>query len=164
MKTGTALAIALVALVAFGTVSQAHQAKVADLVVDHPWARATLGNVPNGAAYMEITNNGTESDRLLGATSENADRVELHTHDMDGEVMRMRKVENGISIPAGETVAFEPGGLHVMMFGLKEKLVAGQATYITLEFEKSGDVDIMVMISKSAPKKQNQPSAHTGHQ
>ncbi len=163
MKFPLALVTTLAAMLAVVSGAQAHQEKIGDLVIDHPWARASLGNVPNGAAYMEVINNGAADDRLIGATSSNAERVELHTHEMEGEVMRMRKVEGGIAIPAGETVTFEPGGLHVMMLGLKDKLVAGEATYVTLQFEKAGEVDIMVMISKSTPKKEASESHHMGH-
>jgi periplasmic copper chaperone A len=135
---------AIGALVTIGT-AHAHDFKAGDLHIDHPWARATAPQQPNGAAYFTVANEGA-ADRLLEAQSPVADRVELHTHDVDSAgVMRMRQVE-AIDLPPGETTALEPGGLHVMLIGLENRLVEGEAFPLTLVFEKAGAVEVEVAV------------------
>lgn len=127
------------------TSALAHDFKAGDLHIDHPWARATAPQQPNGAAYFTVANEGA-ADRLLEAQSPVADRVELHTHDVDSAgVMRMRQVE-AIDLPAGETTALEPGGLHVMLIGLEDHLVEGEAFPLTLVFERAGAVEVEVAV------------------
>ena len=75
---------------------------------------------------MQITNTGDADDRLVAAASDVAERVELHTHIMDGDVMRMVEVEEGFAVTAGETIALERGGMHVMFLGLTRVLEAGR--------------------------------------
>ena len=86
--------IALVAIAAFATTpAPATEYKVGDLKIDHPWARASAGAAPAGAAYMTISTGGASADRLVGASTPVAGKAELHTHIMEGDVMRMRPVE-----------------------------------------------------------------------
>lgn len=92
----------------------------------------------NSAAYLLLRNTGGTSDRLAGAESSVASRVEIHESSMEGEVMRMRKVD-GLEIPAGSEVELKPGGLHLMLLGLDEPLTEGEEIEITLRFEQSGD-------------------------
>lgn len=135
---------ALAALGAIGT-ALAHDFKAGDLHIDHPWARATAPQQQNGAAYFTVANDGA-TDRLLEAQSPVAARVELHTHDVDSAgVMRMRQVE-AIDLPAGETTALRPGGLHVMLIGLEDRLVEGEAFPLTLVFEQAGTIEVEVAI------------------
>jgi len=68
--------------------------------------------------------------------------VELHTMTMDGDVMRMREVEGGIELPAGETVELAPGGLHIMFMGLESPFVEGETVPVTLTFEGGETIDL----------------------
>ncbi|MFO1188447.1 MAG: copper chaperone PCu(A)C [Alphaproteobacteria bacterium] len=124
---------------------QAHDYTLGDLKIGHPWARVSA--VQNGAAYMTIATTGTTGDRLVSAASPAADRVELHTHIMDGNVMRMRQVP-AIEVKPGETATLKPGGLHVMLLGLKKPLTEGLAFPLTLTFEKAGTIDVEVKVQK----------------
>ncbi|MEZ5862210.1 MAG: copper chaperone PCu(A)C [Geminicoccaceae bacterium] len=90
------------ALAAIGAV-QANEFKVGEITIDHPWARATAAQQANGAAYL-VVDNGGEADRILGAATPVAGRVELHNHIDDNGVMRMRQVE-AIDLPAGGATA-----------------------------------------------------------
>lgn len=147
LRSNTPLFSAVMAIFALGALDTAlgHDFKAGDLHIDHPWARATAPQQPNGAAYFTIAN-ASAADRLLEAQSPVADRVELHTHDVDSAgVMRMRQVE-AIDLPAGETTALEPGGLHVMLIGLEDRLVEGEAFPLTLVFEKAGAVEVEVAV------------------
>ena len=123
----------------------AHEFKLGDLMIDHPWARASIGQTPNGAAYMTITTSGQETDRLMAVESDVAKRVELHTHMMEEGVMKMRQVE-AIEVAPGEPTLLKPGGLHVMLMGLKTPLVEGESFPMTLVFERAGRVEVEVDI------------------
>lgn len=105
-----------------------------------PMAMAT------GAAYMTISNSGDVADRLVSASTEMAESIELHTTFDDGGVMKMQPLEDGIEIPAGEQVELQPGGLHVMLIGLAGDLVPGSSYTLTLEFAEAGTVDVEVPV------------------
>ena len=119
-----------------------------DVMVHDPWARASAGSARNGGAFMTLMNKGKTDDWLLSASSPAADKIELHTHIRDGEVMRMRAVES-ISVRAGDTTVLKPGGLHVMFFGLHAPLKEGDTFPLTLMFKNAGTKTISVAV-KSA--------------
>ena len=133
-----AIAIAL----SLAVPAAAHGFKVDDLTIGHPWTRATPGGAKIGGGYLSITNNGTTPDRLTGVSLSVADRGEIHEMKLDGGVMTMRPLANGIEIKPGETVKFEPGGYHVMFMDLKEPLKEGTMVKGQLQFEKAGKVDV----------------------
>lgn len=122
------------------------------LAVTQPWARFTAPGAANGAAYLVIRNNGAEPDRLIGAATPRAAKVELHESAMEGEVMTMRPRE-AIEIKPSETVRFEPGGLHIMLFGLSAPLKEGEAFPLTLRFEKAGALTIEVEVRRGGDMK-----------
>jgi copper(I)-binding protein len=125
----------------------AHDYVIGDLTIDHPWARPTVTTRQPGAAYFTIRNDGETDQRLIGAVPlDFAEAAELHTHINDDGIMRMRVVEGGVVIPAGETVSFEPGGLHVMLFGLEEPLTEGSPQLLRLEFEDLGTIDLLLAV------------------
>ena len=109
------------------------------ITVADPWARASAGLARTGAAYMSVSNTGSAADRLVGASSPAADKVELHEHVQEGDVMRMRPVPS-IELQPGASVTMQPGGLHVMLLGLKEPLREGQRVPATLVFQNAGPV------------------------
>ncbi len=108
-----------------------------------PWTRASAGMT--GAGYMTLRNTGEAADRLVAASTPAAGRAELHTMTMDGDVMRMRRVE-AIEIPPGGSTELRPGGLHVMLFGLKQPLKEGDRFPLTLRFERTGEVTVEVAV------------------
>ncbi|MFC7332888.1 copper chaperone PCu(A)C [Rhodocista pekingensis] len=132
--------------------------KAGPLSLEVVWARATASSAKAGAAYLTIVNGGAD-DRLTAAASPVAETVELHTHIMDGSVARMRKVEGGIEIPGDAELVLEPGGLHVMLMGLKQPLKPGESFPLTLTFEKAGTVGLTAQVR--APG--DEPDAHAGH-
>jgi copper(I)-binding protein len=111
-------------------------------IVD-PWARAAIqmGGTPTSAVYLIIRNEGEEADRLLGAESDAAQTVELHQSKMEGGTMKMEPVQ-AIDIPPGGQVELKPGGLHIMLIGLKRDLPAGERLTLVLHFERSGDIEV----------------------
>jgi copper(I)-binding protein len=120
----------------------AHDYKLGPLVIDHPWSRATPKGAAVAGGYMKITNTGTTPDRLVGGSAEVAKRFELHEMSMEGGVMKMRELSNGLEIPPGATVELRPGSYHVMMQNLSRQLTKGERVKASLTFEKAGKVDI----------------------
>jgi len=105
---------------------------LADVIVEAPYARAVPPGQPNSAAFMTL-NNGDKAVSLVSGSSSAAKVVELHTHTHKDGVMSMRKIDK-IDLPANGEVSLEPGGLHVMLIGLKEQLKADQQIDLTLNF------------------------------
>lgn len=113
-------------------------------VVSKAWARATPPGLEVGAAYMVIEGGG-RADRLVGASSERADMVDLHdVIEADG-VAKMRAIE-ALEIPARGRVELAPKGRHLMLMGLSAPLVAGQRFDVTLRFEVSGPQVVTVTV------------------
>lgn len=137
---GTVLAVSVSAL---ALPALAGEAKVGTIEVKEAWARATPARAPAGGAYLTIANTGSVTDNLLSAAVDVSKVAELHTHLQDGDVMRMVAVES-IELPAGKTVVMEPGGLHVMLIGLKGPLKEGTSFPMELTFAQAGKVTVTV--------------------
>jgi copper(I)-binding protein len=120
----------------------AHEMKIGNLLIFHPWSRQPLPAADVAAGFMKITNNGTEDDRLVKATATVSTTAQIHEMSMDNGVMKMSELAGGLVIPAGATVELKPGSYHVMFIGLRERPVEGTAFEGTLTFEKAGTVDI----------------------
>jgi len=131
----------------------AHEAvTLGNLEITAGYARATLPNAPVGGGYVAITNHGSEDDTLVSVTSDFSDNVQLHNMSVVDDVMKMYEMEDGIPIPAGETVTLAPGGLHIMFMQLKEPLVEGTKVKVTLDFAKAGEADVMLDVRNIAAK------------
>lgn len=120
------------------------------LRIEAPWTRAALEG-RQGAGFMTIRNTGTAADRLVSASSPVAVRVELHTHLRDGDVMRMRPVQD-IPVPAGGSATLAPGGLHLMFMGLNRALVAGETIPVTLRFAEAGEVTVQLRVQAAGAR------------
>ncbi|MDO8980006.1 MAG: DUF1775 domain-containing protein [Afipia sp.] len=116
--------------------------KIGDLVVASPWTRATPGGAKIAGGYLKITNNGKSPDRLVGAVTASADRVEIHEMSMTDGVMKMRPLTDGLIVKPGETVELKPGGFHMMFMDIKQQLKQGDTLKATLTFEKAGRLDL----------------------
>ena len=113
----------------------ADTAKVGDIAIDQPWARG----------YMILQNTGAVPDRLIGGSTPVATQVQLHTHVMEGGVAKMRPVD-AIEVAPGQPTVLEPGGAHVMLQGLTQKLEEGTTMPLTLVFEHAGKVTLEVPV------------------
>lgn len=123
-----------------------------DLTISGGFSRATLPNAPVGGGFVTITNKGASDDRLIAATSPAAGEVQLHEMAMEGDVMKMRELPDGIPVPAGETVSLQPGGLHMMFMQLAGPLVEGTSFPVTLTFEKAGTVTVELSVASPGAK------------
>ena len=128
----------------------AHEIKLGDLVISHPWSRPSPMASDVAAGFMKITNTGSTDDRLISATSSITETVQLHDMKMDGEVMKMFEVPGGIAIPAGKTVELKPKSLHVMFMKLKRAPAEGEEFKGTLTFEKAGTIEIEYEVTAQA--------------
>jgi len=127
-------------------IAHAHDFTLGALQISRPWSRATPPGAQAGGAFMKLTNKGKTADKLLRAATPAAASVELHTMSMEGNVMRMREVD-AIEIKPGASVALAPGGLHLMLIGLKQPLKQGDKVPMTLWFEKAGKVEVYLDIN-----------------
>jgi copper(I)-binding protein len=142
----TASPLALAAV----SVAQAHGYRIGDLHIEHPWTRPTATDRTPGAAYFIVTNRGGADDRLIEVRPhpDFAGRAEIHTHINDHGIMRMREVDGGLVIPAGEEVALQPGGLHIMLYELTGPLAEGDLHAMTLVFERSGEIEVAFYVQQ----------------
>ncbi|MEZ2219475.1 copper chaperone PCu(A)C [Rhizobium sp. RCC_161_2] len=121
-------------------------AKLGDLDISGGYVRAMLPGQPVGGGYITIHNGGKSDDKLTSVTSSQAGKVELHQMKMEGTIMKMREVKEGIAIPAGATVTLSPSGMHMMFKQVKTPFKQGGAVPVMLMFEKAGMVDITLPV------------------
>jgi copper(I)-binding protein len=139
IEIGLALALTLAAFLFVAMAVWAEQGN--GIALSQAWARPTIGYGRITAAYV------TDADKLRGASSPKAKRVEIHETAMtDQGVMKMRPVEDGLALPAGETVTLKPGGKHIMVMGLDGELAKGATLPLTLDFEVAGEVEVAVPV------------------
>ncbi|OAP42539.1 hypothetical protein AU381_15245 [Sinorhizobium glycinis] len=117
-----------------------------DLEISGGSAKAMLPGAKVGGGGFVIKNTGSADDRLVAVESPAAGRVELHEMAMENDVMKMRKLGDGIAIPAGETVELKGGALHLMFMEVRKPFVAGDAVPVTLTFEKAGKIDYVLPV------------------
>jgi copper(I)-binding protein len=103
--------------------------------VTDAWARATVPGQTVGAVYMQLRS--AKAARVVGVKTPAARRAEIHTSSHEGGVMRMRKLP-ALELPAGQSVALEPGGNHLMLFDLRRPLKTGERVKLTLVIERAG--------------------------
>ena len=151
-------ALAALGAVAGAAVVMAHDHGAGSVQIGHPWARPTVAGQKAGGGYLTLENRGRSADRLLSARSSAAERVELHSMQMDGDVMRMRQLE-AIELEPGARVELKPGGMHLMLVGLKAPLAKGAKVPLTLRFEQAGEVRVELQVEQGAPA----PHGATGH-
>ncbi len=131
-----------------------------ELRVERPWARASATEgAKAGAAYFTLVNLGAEADRLIGVATPLARKAGLHNIVMDQGVMKMVPVA-AIEISPGEPAVLRPGGLHVMLMGLKAPLIEGESFPLTLTFENAGSIEIEVMIQGPAAMRSGMMHKH----
>ena len=158
MKHRLALCILLAAL---GGVASAEEYRLGDLVVKDPWAREMPPVSETGAVWFRVVNHGG-ADQIVSVQSPFAERAELHTHELEDGVAKMRHLPS-VEVPAHGDLVFEPGDRHVMMIGLEEPLVAGESFPMTIRFAQAGEVEVQVRIRSSEMAGYGGLSGHSGH-
>lgn len=156
----TALTPTPPALAQHATHDDAAPITIGSIEITGPFSRATLPNAPVGGGFLTLTNIGAEDDRLVGAESPIARQTQIHEMAMEGDVMKMRQLTDGVAIPAGESVVLEPGGFHLMFMGLNGAITEGETVPVTLTFEKAGTITVDLPAAGTAA---DAPAGHMGH-
>jgi copper(I)-binding protein len=134
-------ALMLAAVLSLGS-ARADDYTVGSLKIHNPWARATATGAQVAGAFLTVTNTGKDADRLIGGSIIAAQTVQVHEMKMDGDVMKMRRMEQGLELPPGATLVLKPGSYHLMLLKLTQPLKQGSRLKGTLEFAKAGKVDV----------------------
>jgi uncharacterized protein YcnI/copper(I)-binding protein len=124
--------------------------KAGSLEISGGAIKAMLPGAKVGGGGFTVKNDGSEDDTLISVESPAAGRVELHEMTMQNDVMKMRKLEGGIAIPAGETVDLNSGSLHLMFMDVQKPFTEGDSVPVTLTFEKAGKVDYVLPVGDTA--------------
>lgn len=145
MRTFSKLVFAAV-LIGFAAPAFAQGAGSTSITVEQPWSRATPAGAKTGAVYMTIDNKSGTADRLTGASSDVADKLQIHEMKVENGVMQMREMSDGLSVPGNGSVVLKPGSYHVMLIGLKKPLTTGETFPLTLTFAKAGNISVTVPV------------------
>ena len=121
----------------------------ADVEIDGAYARASIPNVPNSAAFFVIKNNSDKDIAITSANSDIAEKNELHTHIKENQMMKMMKIEK-LVVPAKSSLELKSGGDHVMLIGLKKELKAGDEISLELSFSDGDKKSIKVPVKDLA--------------
>ncbi|MFQ3192624.1 MAG: copper(I)-binding protein [Paraglaciecola sp.] len=126
----------------------------AEVKVTDATVRLLPPGVPNTAAYFSIENSSDTSQVLIGASADFATKAEIHNHILVNDMMRMEQ-QSEVVIEPGQSVQFAPGGLHIMLFGLKQPLLDGQSVTISLQTKDGESIIITANVAR--------PSVHKHH-
>lgn len=162
MRTISKLAFAAL-LIGFAAPPLAQGAGNSSIIVEQSWSRATPSGAKTGAVYLTIDNKSGAPDRLTGAFSNVADKLQIHEMKVENGVMKMRQVPGGLPIPANGSVALKPGSYHVMLIGLKKPLTAGEKFVLTLTFEKAGNISVTVPVQAMSAMPDKGKTGGMGH-
>ncbi len=141
-RLGSRLPLAATLLFLSAQATLAHEFKLGELEIKHPWSKATLPGQKVAAGYFVIVNHGSTPDRLVSVTAELAGKAEIHEMSVKDDVMIMRPVEGGLEIPANSEVKLEPKAFHIMFMDLNSAPQEGVKFPGTLTFEKAGTVTV----------------------
>lgn len=138
------LIITAVAALLTSTAAFAHDYKVGGLTVMHPKTFETAKNANVGGGYMIIENTSDTADKLVAVHVAEIPRIGLHLSETDANGVARMIRQDGVPIPAGETIMFKPGGLHIMFMGLGgDPFEVGEKIKATLVFETAGELDVV---------------------
>lgn len=127
-------------------ISPALAAERVTIRVQDAWMRATPPGARVAGGFVTLVNPGERPDRLLGADSSEAERVELHETRSEGGVMRMRALPDGVTVPAHGQVVLKPGSYHLMFIQPRRALEPGMQVPVTLKFERAGTVPVTFQV------------------
>ena len=135
------LGVSVLLILLLAATHAAADGQVGELAIERPWARATPTSARNGVAYMTIRNRGSEADQLVSVETPVAESASVHETVKHDGMMMMRPVAR-LAIGPGQSAVLEPGGLHIMLMGLRAPLLKGQTFPLTLQFERAGAIEL----------------------
>ena len=136
------VAATALACLAMAAPVHAHEIKIGPLVIHHSWIRQPPATATVASAYTTIDNTGKEDDTLLQVTVEGVATVQIHDMKMQGDVMKMDEMKQGMVIRAGKSITFKPKGTHIMLMGLKSAFMVDEQVQGTMVFAKAGTVKV----------------------
>ena len=134
--------------VGFSTIAIADSIKFKQLEIEDAWIQETPPNHPVTGGYFKIENDGNTADVLIGVSADFARKSEIHEMKMEGDVMKMRPLENGLVIPADGQVHLKSGGYHLMFMKLNQQMIPMDVYQVTLTFKNSGSITIPMTVHK----------------
>jgi len=138
--------------------------QVGSLTISQAWVRASVPGQTNGAGYLTITNAAGKEDRLVGASSTAAAKIEIHEVITEGGNAKMREA-GSIAVPAQGAVTFAPGGYHIMFLQLTTGFKPETSVPVTLKFEQAGEVSVAFDVKPPTynPSANSAQQMHGGH-
>ena len=134
-----------------GAPKTAPAATAGAIEIRRPWARQASQAPGCAGGFFEVANTGTAPDRLVGASSPVAEKIEIHAIKVVGGDIAMRPREEGLALPAGVTLTLQPRGYHLLLIGLSTPPVPGERLPATLMFEKAGRIEVELLVEASGP-------------
>ena len=115
--------------------------------IEDPWVRAVPPNANNSAIFLDLRNESEQLRKLVEVHSEVAERVELHTTKDEDGMLRKQRLEE-VPIPALETQSFHPGGIHIMLIGLRSPLEVGGVIELELVYADQSKETISIPVDE----------------
>ena len=163
LKLSTYLFVSVLAAGALnGPAAQSQEVKLGDLAILQPWSRAAPRGAETASSYLTIENKGTTADRLVGGSTDVAEKLQIEQISTVGGALTVNPVEGGLGISPGEKVLLAPGGYRLALLKLKSPLKKGTKVPITLQFEKAGQVNVPFDVLGPAAKGPAPPKANSG--
>jgi len=128
--------------------SLAHEYKIGNLKILHPYIIETPPGAKTAGGYMKIVNTGNQTDHLSLVTVDFAKVAEIHEMKTENDVIKMRKIKGGLEIPAKDFTELKHVGYHIMFMNLLKPMISGETHEGTLYFEKAGNVKVIFIIEK----------------
>ena len=119
------------------------------MVIDEPWARTGSAG-GTSAVYMLLTNTSQVADRVVAVSSPDAETAVIHDTTIDSKNVATMRPANHVDLDPGVPLVFEPGGLHVMLQGLKHSLKEGDKISIQLTFQHAGTLRASIPVGELA--------------
>ena len=135
--------------------------KDSKIMLHMPSVKTTPPGIQNSVGYFHLMNQGKKDLQLIGANSDIAERIEVHKHTLKNGLMKMQKVDS-ITVPAGSSLEFKPGGYHIMFMGVKKPLTEGDEVSFTLEFAGGDNVVVKAKAKKTITSKEGRDQ-HNHH-
>ena len=123
-----------------------------DIVINKPWIKSIHSGQKVTSGYLDIINNSKSDDVLLSFESNFAKNNQIHSMNIQNDVMKMKHLKSGLLIKKKSKISLKPGGFHLMFSDINEELKNKKYLYIKLNFEKNGSIEIPVQIKKNYTK------------
>jgi len=138
----------VISMSAFVLISGSVSAANEHLMIHEAWVREAPPNVKMLAAYFTIMNFSGKDKEIVGASSDQFEKVEIHKSVEEGGMAKM-VAQKSVTVPKQGTVNFKPGGLHLMLINPKKPLKAGDKVNITLKFDKGENLKMTADVKKA---------------